>query len=196
MENGSCRKGEIGYSPESVSSEEGGSYTVVKESEDENLVTPSAEPSSTALYIDAFIKKIHDGDLVYDHERAEKALYVSATGETGWLKREKPVSIIDTLSFALTDYQQHKEMVERWGATREHLRTLYTATQHAFLWINKAKMNGVVKENPNLAKQLADCREENANLRKEIDGLIGEKSLHARISGTGEFTGVEEAGDH
>jgi hypothetical protein len=56
-------------------------------------------------------------------------------------------------------------------------------------------MNGVVKENPNLAKQLADCREENANLRKEIDALAGEKSLHARLSGAGEFTGVDETGD-
>jgi hypothetical protein len=132
---------------------------------------------------------------VYDYERAEKAIYVSTTGDTGWRKKEKPVSIIDTLSFALADYQQHKELVERWGATREHLRKLYTATQYAFLWINKAKMNGVVKENPNLAKQLADCREENTNLRKEIDALAGEKSLHARLSGTGEFTGVEEAGN-
>jgi hypothetical protein len=132
---------------------------------------------------------------VYDYERAEKALYVSATGETGWRKKEKPISIIDKLSYVLGDYQQHKELVERWGATREHLSKLYTATQYAFLWINKARMNGVVKENPNLAKQLADCREENANLRKEIDALAGEKSLHARLSGAGEFTGVDETGD-
>ena len=131
---------------------------------------------------------------MYDYERAEKALYVSATSETGWRKKEKPISIIDKLSFVLGDYQQHKELVERWGATREHLVKLYTTTQYAFLWINKARMNGVVKENPNLAKQLADCREENANLRKEIDGLASEKSLHARL-GVGEFSDVVETGD-
>jgi len=132
---------------------------------------------------------------VYDYDRAEKALYVSASGESSFWKKEKPVSIIDKLSFALTDYQQHKELVERWGATDEHLRSLYTATQVAFLWINKAKMNGVVKEGTNLAKQLADCREENTNLRKEIDALSEEKNLHARISGTGEVSGVEERGN-
>jgi hypothetical protein len=142
--------------------------------------------------IDSFIKKIQDGELVYDSEKAlsEKSLWTEIIWDGDKKKRGKTVAIIDELSFALADYQQHKVLVEKWGVTREHLSTLYTATHHAFLWINRAYMNGIIKEGPTLGKQLADCRQENDRLRREINELSSEKGLYSRISRT-EYSRVE-----
>ena len=109
--------------------------------------------STTADLVETFIRRMQNGEFVYD---SNKALTITYSFQDGSTK-----TFVDGCTEALTLYQLKKDM--KADTMREAAK--------AYAWVNRGFMLEIIKDGPALLKKLEQSEQEKQVLRSEIDGL-------------------------
>lgn len=113
--------------------------------------------------VETFIQRINDMEFIITKE-ASKLIYSNPSGP----KEEK--SLADSLANGIYLYEQN----------RNHDEKKLASARLCNVWINRAFTQGVVQEGQGLAKQLKECREENAQLERD-NKVLSENYLNLKM---------------